>query len=258
MESMKVKLKKNAHNGWVLSLDFNESILVTGGRDHSIKIWSRNMDTVYKTLNHHTSSVYCVKLFQQKLLTCSSDKTIAALNLDGITTNPENVEVLHTMNGHTAQVWQIDCNTEIVVSASDDSTVKVWSMATAKLQSTLSHSDQVYTVVLFNNFIISGANESIYIWNCSDTKLIKKFTAHDKGYRICRLSADATKIWSADNSGVVKLWNFQKLLDPKSSIDECKIVEMKINDQCIQAIQHDSRRVVTGSLDETVKITNLI
>ena len=59
--------------------DSQNHLIVTGGYDGVIKIWSYNNLCHVTTLNHHTNAIWDVKTFNNLLASCGTDGKVAVL-----------------------------------------------------------------------------------------------------------------------------------------------------------------------------------
>ncbi len=121
---------RGGHTGWVRSLVFLENdannFLASGSDDSSVKIWDANLGTLKYTFdastNGHSSAVWALaSLGKHYLASGSNDNQIKiwALN-DG--------SLKYTFK-HSNQVRKlVTFNNSILISASYDSTIKVWSV----------------------------------------------------------------------------------------------------------------------------------
>lgn len=164
-ETTKSKEPFTGHLGYVWSLlKLSKDIVLSGGRDKAIKVWSNSGDEKF-SLQGHNNSILCLEkisdtifisgsrdrqilvwkdfkiqnritihsavvlslcmLDEQTFASGSGDNTIKIAALDGT--------VLQTFREHTNWVWKIvklDKNT--LASCSEDGTIKIWDVKTGK------------------------------------------------------------------------------------------------------------------------------
>lgn len=150
------------HDNGVMCLQFDDHILATGSYDATIKIWDVNSTDELRTLRGHTSAIRCLQFDDSKLISGSLDHTVKIWNwrtgecLSTLTGHTDGIIGLHfdasilatgsadhtiriwnfddksafTLRGHTDWVnsVKIDSVSRTVLSASDDSTVKLWDL----------------------------------------------------------------------------------------------------------------------------------
>lgn len=118
------------------------------------------------------------------------------------------------LEGHTKGISDIDfspTNPDIIASASDDLTVRLWSISNNKCLKILKKHTYHVTTVNFTrkgNILITGsADETITIWDLSSGKNLKTLAAHsDPILSIC-LTPDNTIIVSGSYDGLMRLFD---------------------------------------------------
>ena len=72
-------------------------LIVTGGYDGAVKIWSYNNLEYVTTLNHHTEAIWDVKTFNNLLASCGTDGKVAVLEY---TSSPDSTKLQHRQVEH--------------------------------------------------------------------------------------------------------------------------------------------------------------
>ena len=143
----------------------------------------------------------------QKLATADERTTSqveAALNQAVFGSNEFNQLVTH--GGRVLSV-DIDPSGELIATASNDRTVKLWSRDGTLLH-TLPHQDTVHRVVFSPDgawVITACLDGGLYIW-AVDGQLKKEVQAHDQPVWGVAASPDGSLIASASGDGTIKLW----------------------------------------------------
>lgn len=156
-----IKVFKGHTNG-VMCLQFDDNILATGSYDATIKIWDIATGEEIRTLRGHTSGIRCLQFDGSKLISGSIDHTVKIWNLRSgecmstYTGHSDGVIGLHFDSAllatgsmdHTIKVWnfedkstfvlrghtdwvnavRVDSASRTCLSASDDSTVRLWDL----------------------------------------------------------------------------------------------------------------------------------
>lgn len=123
------------HQNSILSLcALTPDTLLSGSRDTTIKVWQRQEGGelyLTQTLNVHSATVLSLaRLTDTTFISSSADGQIKVLDVEG--------RVLQTLAGHTDWVWRaVPLSEKIVVSASEDNTLKVWNWRLGMCLSTL-------------------------------------------------------------------------------------------------------------------------
>ena len=84
------------------------------------------------------------------------------------------------LEGHTNAVWSVAIKDNIIISGSDDETIKIWDINSGKCIKTLEgHTDWVKSVAIKDNLIISGSSDNtIKIWDIESGECIKTPEGH--------------------------------------------------------------------------------
>lgn len=162
-------------------------------------------------------STNCIRISPDgtKLATCSSDCLIRVYDikelLNGIGNSPVSPLILA---GHQKGVSCLEfspINSNIIVSCSDDLTIRIWSIDSQKCVKILTKHTYHITTVKFNtkgNLLISGsADENITIWDVSNGKPIKTLAAHSDPILSLSLTPDDSIIISASYDGLMRLFD---------------------------------------------------
>jgi WD40 repeat protein len=169
----------NAHLNWVTSVAYspNGNIIVTGGDDNKVKIWSTT-GTLLFTCNGHTGDITNVKITPDNNFVVSSSKD-DKIKIWNISTGA----LVQTISGHSNDVNGIDLSPDgsKIVSASSDSTCKIWNFNTGNLLSTFGVADSgaINTVAWSPNGdkIATGNGLSdVVLWSIPTTLGIDNFS----------------------------------------------------------------------------------
>lgn len=118
---------------------------------------------------------------------------------------------LYTLEGHDGDVTAVDFNGTLIVSGSEDCSVRVWNTDTKSCQHIFSgHVDRVSCVSFYkDNFVVSGSPDgTLKLWNLQTNECTR--TLH---------TGFAAYVWSIDVSGDyvvcgcdenIKVWNLVK------------------------------------------------
>jgi WD40 repeat protein len=146
--------------------------------------------------------------FGNKIVTSTdftgNDKTIKLWDL----TNYKEVTALQ---GHTDRVKSVAFSTDgaYIVSAGFDKTARVWNVASGKETAAFTgHSGPVFSALFIdgNTHVVSGG-ESIYLWDASTGKQIKKLGGNDEQITSLVVTPDGKSLISASYNGGIKIWN---------------------------------------------------
>ena len=158
---------------------------------------------------------------------------------------------------HTAGIVSVGFSNDgsKIVSGALDNTVKVWTVADAKLSLPI-HTDAVYSVAfssdranIFSLSRSSSNNASIRVWNASSGNLVSSTAGLTGGVYSAAYSPDGSKIVSASFDKTVKIWNASNgnlIVTCTGHTDSVYSV----------AFSPDGTKIVSGSADKTVKVWN--
>jgi WD40 repeat protein len=161
--------------------------------------------------------------------------------------------LLRTLEGHVAGVrgCAMSLDGRLIVSASEDKTVKVWETANGKLLHSLEgHSWGVTgcAVSLDGRLIVSASDDkTVKVWETANGKLLHSLEGHASMVNGCAISPDGKLIVSASADQTLKVWEMEsgKLLRTLKGHSE----EVR---SC--AISPDGKLIISASYDDTVNV----
>jgi WD40 repeat protein len=138
-----------------------------------------------------------------------------------------------------------------IVSASDDSTVKVWDAASGREIATLTgHGDRVNACAFSADGlrIVSASDDStVKVWDAASCHEVATLTGHGAYVNACAFSADGLRIVSGSRDSTVKVWD---------AASGRELATLNGHDAAVTAcaFSADGLRIVSGSFDSTVKV----
>jgi WD40 repeat protein len=168
---------------------------------------------------------------------------------------PSGGQMIRTFQGHSGSVRAVAImpDDRIVVSASNDNTLKVWDLEDGREIKTLNgHTDLVSTVALIpgSRNVISGSNDgTLKVWDPENG--LENYTLTDHGNPILAVAvtSDGREAISGSEDGTLNLWDLEK---------REKIRTFKGHDRAIWSVAFvpDGSMAVSCSQDKTLKIWN--
>ncbi|CAH0477034.1 unnamed protein product [Peronospora belbahrii] len=209
--------------------------LVTAGRNLLLRIWDLDTLKYIRTIKAHDTPVLSMGFDPSGTLlaTGGSDRTVKVFDVDkGFCT--------HNFRGHSGIVTLVQFHPDAarlsLVSASDDTTVRVWDLYTQKQVACIQDHMSLVTSVAFSEdgytMLTAGRDKVVNFWNLRDQRLSKTVVVHEavEGLVVLpstfkcvthaasgkSLDAKAIHFVSAGEKGVLRLW--------RSSGNACEIL----------------------------------
>lgn len=176
-----------------------------------IQLWPNNIG---RTINLGHGDI----LFSARFNTIGDKTVTACKNGDVIIWNSNTGKIIRKLEGHKREVYhaEFSYNERYVISASEDSTSKVWSVDDGKLIYDFKHGSRV-TYATFgrnNNLIATSTTEGfVRIFDMKDGKLIKIFrpdsinSANNNRINNVAFTKDGKSLITGGINGFVKFWD---------------------------------------------------
>ena len=212
---------------------------------------------------------------------CSLFRSVATKKDFGV----EGLRCVRRLDGHTDCLRSVIDFEGMLISASDDKTIKFWDVKSGKCLTLIEHSDWVLCLTVFDSKLISGSmDKTIKIWN-SKGECLKTLRGHsdfvlclspafDNEFLVSGSSDHTIKLWSKEgdcvktlvghSDSVWSLTSFHDFLISGSRFGTIKWWNREGN--CVKTLEaHLSmisnllivdNKLLSGSWDNTVKIWN--
>lgn len=159
-------------------------MIASGSEDQSIKIWNqRNGELLYR-YSEHLDAVLSVKFIN------------------------------HEVQNQGLSALQNSYHHHLFVSASQDSTIKIWQLGRLQsLQTLTGHLDQVTSIIVSPNqpLLVSGsADNTVKLWNFNTGELVKTLTNHSAQISSVAMSPDGRWLASSSDDGIIHLWDMSQ------------------------------------------------
>ncbi|KAF8251920.1 WD40 repeat-like protein [Wilcoxina mikolae CBS 423.85] len=251
------------HSDSVYCVQFDDTKVITGSRDRTIRIWDIKTGDCTKilqapadngtadpgnqpaTTEYHTASVLCLQFDAKILVTGSSDNTCIVWSLPSY-------DPIGRLVGHRAGVLDVCFDDKHIVSCSKDTTICIWDRNTRKLIRQLKgHRGPVNAVAIRGKQIVSASGDALVkLWDLDTGECIREFKGHLRGLACVQFSEDAKTIVSGGNDQDIRVWD--------ARTGEC-LKTLAGHKDLVRTLHLDSlnRRIISGSYDATVKVWNL-
>jgi WD40 repeat protein len=229
-----------------LAVSPDSEILVSGGDDNKIILWSLKTRQRVLTIPAHSARVNSIAF--------SSDGRIFASGSDDKTVRLWDAKTgrrLLTLTGHAGPVNAIALSRDgqTLASGSGDKTVRLWNLKTGEVRRILTGHAGAVNAVNFspNGQVVASAStdNTIGLWNVRDGKRTRTLKGHSSWVRTIAFSPDNRSLVSGGGDIIVWDWKTGK---EKSSLSGHSQFVSSV------AVSKDSRTLVSGSPDRTIKI----
>ncbi|KAI9486792.1 MAG: U5 small nuclear ribonucleoprotein 40 kDa protein [Benjaminiella poitrasii] len=252
-------MQLTGHEGEIFSCEFDHSgeYIASAGFDRQILLWNTYGEMKnYGILKGHTNAVMEIHWSRDssQIFSCSADKTV---NIFDTKTG----ERVRRWRGHTGIVNS--CQTtrrgpELVVSASDDCTVKIWDERNKEAVNSFDHDYQM-TSVCFSDagdmIYAAGLDNEIKVWDVRKNQIAYTLKGHADTVSGMSLSPDGSYLLTNAMDNTVRLWDIK----PFAPADRClKIFEGAPHGYEKNLIRPcwstDGSQIACGSADRSVVI----
>ena len=142
------------HSHYVMQVKFNPkdtNTFASASLDRTIKVWGIGSSTPHFTLEGHKKGVNCIDYYpgadKPYLLSGADDATV-------IVWDYQTKAIVNSLEGHTNNVSAVAFHQKlpVIVTASEDGTVRIWHSATYRLETTLNYQwERAWTVGVSSN-----------------------------------------------------------------------------------------------------------
>uniref|UniRef100_A0A669CN13 F-box/WD repeat-containing protein 7 n=1 Tax=Oreochromis niloticus TaxID=8128 RepID=A0A669CN13_ORENI len=134
---------------------------------------------------------------------------------------------------------------DLIVSGSDDNTLKVWSAITGKCLRTLTgHTGGVWCSQMAATTVISGSTDrTLRVWDAESGECVHTLYGHTSTVRCMHLNGN--RVVSGSRDTTLRVWDV--------STGRCEHV-LTGHLAAVRCVQYDGRRVVSGGYDYMVKV----
>ncbi|KAG0256762.1 hypothetical protein DFQ27_005517 [Actinomortierella ambigua] len=235
------------HGASVLCLQYDDDRIVSGSSDMSIIVWELDTGRILQRLTGHSDSVLNVRMEKDTVVSCSKDRTVKIWQAKDGT-------LVRTLVGHRAAVNAVQFSPEgsynnltgsgrLVVSASGDRTIRIWSFDTGECLRTLEDHERGIACIQFEgDTVISGSSDqTIKIWDLARGECLKTLEGHKDLVRT--LQFHKGRIISGGYDETIKIWDQATgaLLVDLQGGHAHRIFKLQFNDSKIVSCSQDQK-----------------
>ena len=244
--------KEGAHAAKILSIliSLDENLLLSGGEDMIIKIWTADQLELLGVLEGHTEAIHLLSFvgISDFLISASLNKTIGIWNLS------EKKRVGEILTGHSGKIIAIQGNSDSkeIVSVGEDKSVKYWSLEGGmEKESFIIDLKETNKVVISPNLqylAFNDNNRGIYRWERKTKEINSKFDVpSDYEVRLCFINPNGSNIINTTGNKIM-IW------DVKS---KAVIFNKEIGSFSSYFISPDRMKFCCGRNDGTIDVWDL-
>lgn len=255
-------LECNSNNIDVYSFSNDEHFLVTSS-NNELQVWD-----IYKGVciyseqmkNHVTAAVYSnsKKLLITAFRNNEQDLAIALrkknyyIRIKNIRTNESK-----DLKGHLLHINNLclNSNETLLLSASDDNTIKVWNLEEGICFCILDGHKNAVSFAIFSpnnkNILSASADRTVKIWDFQTEKLIGTLKGHKKAVNYASYSNDGKYIVTASDDNTIRIWD--------NTTMSCKKI-LKGHSAAVDYVSFciDDKHVISVSIDRTIRVWDLL
>jgi F-box and WD-40 domain protein 1/11 len=255
----------------VYCLQYDDSKIVSGLRDNTIKMWDRNtLQQNQRVLSGHTGSVLCLQYDDKVIISGSSDSTVRVWDV-------ESGEMVNTLIHHCEAVLHLSFRfyNGMMVTCSKDRSIAVWDMVSPteiNLRRVLvGHRAAVNVVDFDEKYIVSASGDrTIKVWSTSSCEFVRTLNGHKRGIACLQYHDRLVVSGSSDNTirlwdiecgaydGKIKVWDLQAALDPRAPAGTLCIRTLVEHSGRVFRLQFDEFQIVSSSHDDTILIWDFL
>jgi WD40 repeat protein len=231
------------HTAWISCLKFDDTRIVSGAGDKTIRIWDLAQEKLIMTLKA-PRGVLCLQFDNDKIVSGYMDNTIVLWDI-------KEGKRINTIKGHTGRVWAVQYDSEKIISGAADRSIKVWDLMTLNCTIAVpsAHADGLSCLQFDDRHVVSGAADSVVkVWDVRSLNCVQTLHGEHEKAVFC-VALDGDSVVSGSHDSTVKQWDLR--------MGKC-LNTFTGHQQGVFGVQFDSKKIVSCAGDHTVKIWDAI
>nr|XP_010940397.1 katanin p80 WD40 repeat-containing subunit B1 homolog isoform X2 [Elaeis guineensis] len=185
-------------------------VLVTGGEDHKVNLWSIGKPNAILSLSGHTSAVESVSFDSSEVLVAAgaASGTIKLWDL-------EEAKVVRTLTGHRSNCVSVDFHPfgEFLASGSSDTNLKIWDIRRKSCIHTYKGHTRGVNAIRFTpdgRWVVSGGEDNVVkLWDLTAGKLLHDFKCHEGQIQCIDFHPHEFLLATGSADRTVKFWDLE-------------------------------------------------
>ncbi|XP_059163231.1 katanin p80 WD40 repeat-containing subunit B1-like [Physella acuta] len=222
-------------------------VMVSGGEDRKVNLWSVGKPNCIMSLTGHTTSIESVRFGQDEELVVAGSLS-GALKVWDL----EQAKILRTLTGHKSGIKSLDFHPygNYVASGSMDTNVKLWDIRRKGCIYTYKSHTNVVNCLRFTpdgQWIASASDDhTIKIWDLTAGKLLTELKLHRGPVNIVEFHPSDLLLASGSSDKTVKFWDletFQCITTSEADKSPIRSVCFHPEGSCLYSASGDSLKV---------------
>lgn len=185
-------------------------VLVTGGEDHKVNLWSIGKPDAILSLSGHSSGIDSVSFDSSEVLVAAgaASGTIKLWDL-------EEAKIVRTLTGHRSNCISLDFHPfgEFFASGSLDTNLKIWDIRRKGCIHTYKGHTRGVNTIRFTpdgRWVVSGGEDSsVKIWDLTAGKLLHDFKCHEGKIQCIDFHPHEFLLATGSADKTVKFWDLE-------------------------------------------------
>jgi small GTP-binding protein len=199
------KLRFEGHKAAIVSLDLcaSQNLMVSSSVDRTIRLWDTRSRECIRVLRQGAGGDAQVIFGGTSIIATAKDETIL------VWPNPDQTHPIEMR--HPGGVRFIESDGNLLLSAGDDGTIRVWDLATRQCTRVLEGHTQLVTCLSLSSagsMLLSGSrDQSIRLWDLHSGLCIQTYVAHTDTIKILAWHPEENVFASAGDDRWLRLWD---------------------------------------------------
>jgi WD40 repeat protein len=227
--------------------------ILSGSRDHTIRIWDGDSGICLFALKGHDGSVLCLEYDDEYLFSAGSDRSCIVWDLKAIEKGFAPMAIKR-LRGHTEGILDLATTKQWLITCSKDKTVRVYDRTKeCKLTRIYAQHGGPINAGTLNYSPVDGKTRAVtasgeggvHLWDVESGNVIRNYAGHAKG--LASVKFQDNRIVTGSNDTTVRVWD--------AETGDC-ICVCQGHENLVRAVGFDPKRkvILSGGYDGKVKL----